>query len=314
MKSARLFVAAVAAVTLTASLATAAELKFVTGPQGGSWYPLGGAMKALIEKELPGTTVAVAPGGGVANVAALSAGKAQIGFGNSVTTVDALNGTGPFDGKKQSGLCNLGVLYPQYFQVVALASSGITSAADMKGRQLTTQKRGNTGEAVTSDWLKAYGLTYKDMAKVNQGSYNDSVNQLKDGNAEVFSMTTQVPAGAVMDIASARDIVLIPVDDDGLAKMQAINGGYQKIFIKAGSYPKQDQDVQTVGFSTHVVVRCDLDEKTAYGITKAMVEGAETLGAIAKAIKGKTAKDIAADVGVTMHPGAVKYYKEQGAL
>ncbi len=314
MNYARFLAAAVAALTLGTGPASASELKFVTGPQGGSWYPLGGAMKALIEKELPGTTVAVAPGGGVANVAALAAGKAQIGFGNSVTTVDALNGTGPFAGKKQSGLCNLGVLYPQYFQVVALASAGVTSGTEMKGKQLTTQKRGNTGEAVTSDWLKAYGMTYNDMAKVNQGSYNDSVNQLKDGNAEVFTLTTQVPAGAIMDIASARDVVIIPIDDAGLAKMQAINGGYKKIVIKAGSYPKQDKDVQTVGFSTHVVVRCDLDEKVAYGITKAMVEGAETLGAIAKAIKGKTAKDIAADVGVTMHPGAAKYYKEKGAL
>ncbi|MEZ5843262.1 MAG: TAXI family TRAP transporter solute-binding subunit [Hyphomicrobiaceae bacterium] len=315
MRIASTTLAATAAVlAVTVGAAQAAELKFVTGPQGGSWYPLGGALKPLIEKALPGTTVAVAPGGGVANAAAISGGKAQIGFGNSVTTVDALNGSGPFNGKKLPGICNVGVLYPQYFQVVALKDSGVKSGSDMKGKALSTQKRGNTGEAVTIDWLKAYGFTFKDMAKVNQGSYNDSVNQLKDGNAQVFTLTTQVPAGSIMDIASARDVTIVGIDDAGVKKLQAINSGYKKIMIKAGSYPKQDKDVQTVGFSTHVIVPCSMDDKTAYGITKAMVEGLDNLAAIAKAMKGLTAKDIAADVGVKMHPGAAKYYKEKGAL
>ena len=57
--------AATAVLVMSTGLAGAADLKFATGPQGGSWYPLGGAMKALIEKELPGTNVALAPGGGV---------------------------------------------------------------------------------------------------------------------------------------------------------------------------------------------------------------------------------------------------------
>jgi TRAP transporter TAXI family solute receptor len=184
----------------------------------------------------------------------------------------------------------------------------------MKGKALTTQKRGNTGEAVTADWLKAYGLDYTKMAKVNQGSYNDSVNQLKDGNAEVFSMTTQVPAGAIMDIASARDITIVGVSEEGIKKMREINGGYQKIMIKAGSYPKQDKDVPTVGFFTHVIVPCAMDEKIAYGITKAMIDGLDNLSGIAKAIKQNSLKDIARDVGIPMHAGATKLYKEKGAL
>lgn len=313
MKFATTLGAAAAALTLTAGVAGAAELKFFTGPQGGSWYPLGGAMKALIEKELPGTTVAVAPGGGVANALAVGTGKAEIAFGNSVTSVDASKGRGPFK-TALTNICNLGVLYPQYFQVVALASSGVKSGADMKGKALSTQKRGNTGEAATLDWLTAYGHDYKAMSKVNQGSYNDSVNQLKDGNAEVFTLTTQVPAGSIMDIASARDITIVGIDDAGVKKMQAINPGYQKFVIKAGSYPKQSTDVQTVGFATHVIVPCNMDAKIAYGITKAMIGGLDNLGAIAKAIKENSIKQIAADVGIPMHPGATKFYKEKGAL
>ncbi|MGF1650512.1 MAG: TAXI family TRAP transporter solute-binding subunit [Hyphomicrobiaceae bacterium] len=306
--------AVVLALTVTASAAAASELRFVTGPQGGSWYPLGGAMKGLIEKVLPGTNVSIAPGAGIGNTKLIHAGRADIGFGNSATTVDAINGGEVFEGVKHTNVCNVGSLYPQFFQIVATKDSGITSGSQVAGRSLTTQKRGNTGELMTREWLQVNNVTFDNLRQVNQGSYNDSVNQLKDGNAEFFTLVTQVPAGAIMDIASARDITIVGMTDAEIEAMQKINPGYQKIMIKAGSYPKQDADVATVGFWTHVIVRCDMDEATVYGITKAMIEGLSDLGTIAKAITEYTPAEIAQDVGVPMHPGALKYYKEKGIL
>ena len=100
--------------------AMADTLKLVTGPQGGSWYPLGGAIKNLVETAMPGTDVQVGPGAGIANVKAIQSGKADIGFANSVSTVDAINGKDPFEAKYDN-VCHVATLYPQYFQVVALA-------------------------------------------------------------------------------------------------------------------------------------------------------------------------------------------------
>src|SRR6186997_2155105 len=76
--------------------ATAAELKLMTGPQGGSWVPLGGQLKDMWEKAVPGLSVQSLPGAGIANVRGLEEGKADIGFGNSISTVDALVGNEPF--------------------------------------------------------------------------------------------------------------------------------------------------------------------------------------------------------------------------
>jgi len=87
-------------VTAVAS-AKAEDLKLMTGPQGGSWYPLGGAIKNIVENAIPGTTVQVLPGAGIANVEAVEAGKADLGFANSVSTVDAIDGKPPFDAKAQ---------------------------------------------------------------------------------------------------------------------------------------------------------------------------------------------------------------------
>jgi TRAP transporter TAXI family solute receptor len=302
-----------AAIALAATPTLAADLKLVTGPQGGSWYPLGGAIKNLVEKKLAGTTVSVGPGGGISNVKAIEAGKADLGFANSVSTVDAVNGKPPFE-KPYKNVCNVATLYPQYFQVVALASAGIKTPADLKGKALTTQKKGNTGEAITEHLLKAYGMTYKDLPKVNQGSYTDSVNQLKDGNAQWFTLGTTVPASAIMDLAAARDIVVVPIPDDGLKKMQAINPGYKRIMVKGGSYPKQAADVPTIGYFTHVIARCNLDDKTVTGVLDAMLGGVGDLAAVAKAMKGVDAKIMAGDVGVPLHKAATAFYKSKGAL
>lgn len=298
---------------MAAGTAQAGEIKLVTGPQGGSWYPLGGAIKNLVEKSMAGTTVQVGPGAGIANVKAIEAGKADMGFANSVSTVDAINGKAPFEASYKN-VCNVATLYPQYFQVVALADSGIKSPADVKGKALTTQKKGNTGEQITVHMLEAYGLKYDDLAKVSQGSYTDSVNQLKDGNAQWFTLGTTVPASAIMDLAAARDITIVEIPDEGLKKMQAINPGYKRIIIKAGSYPKQDKDVGTVGYATHVIARCDLDADTVYNTLKAMEGGMGDLAAIAKAMKNTDAKGMALDIGVPMHKGAEKFFKEKGVL
>ena len=302
-----------AIIVATAGSAFAGQLKLVTGPQGGSWYPLGGAMKNLIEKQLPGTTVQVGPGAGIANVKAVEAGKADIGFANSVSTVDAINGNAPF-GKKYKNVCNVATLYPQYFQVVTTKDSGIKTPADLKGKALTTQKKGNTGEQITRDMLHAYGLSYKDLPKVNQGSYTDSVNQLKDGNAVWFTLGSTAPASSVMDLAAARDVEIVPISDAGLAKMQKINPGYKRIVIKAGTYPKQAADVPTVGYATHVIARCNLDPKIVEGVLKAMVGGLGDMSAIAKAMKATDLKEMARDNGVPFHKGAIAFYKSKGVL
>ncbi len=310
-QKAGLFAAAV--VLAVSGVAQAGDLKLVTGPQGGSWYPLGGALKNLIEKQIKGTNVQVGPGAGIANVKAIESGKADIGFANSVSTVDAINGKAPFE-KKYGNVCNVATLYPQYFQVVTIAGNGIKTPADLKGKALTTQKKGNTAEQITAHLLEAYGMSYKDLPKVNQGSYTDSVNQLKDGNATWFTLGTTAPASAIMDLAASRDVFVVPIPDDGLAKMQKINPGYKRIVIKAGTYPKQTADVPTVGYATHVIARCDLDAKTVENVLVAMTGGVGDLAAIAKAMKGADAKAMALDIGVPMHKGAMTFYKSKGAL
>ena len=302
-----------AAVASLAVPAAAQQVTFMTGPQGGSWIPLGGALKGMWEKNVPGLQIQQTPGAGISNVRGVDEGKAHIGLANSSTTVDGIEGRAPYP-KKVTKVCQLANLYPQYFQVVALASANVNSLADLKGKSVTTQGKGNTGELLTALVLKMNGLSYETLSKVSFNSYTDSVALMKDGHANVFTLGTTAPASAVMDLASARDIRLVPVDDKVMGELKKMNPGYNKLIIKAGTYPKQDKDVPVIGYSTHVVVACDLPENTVYQMTKTMAGNVESMAAVVKAITGVTPKDMALDIGVPFHKGAAKFYKEAGAM
>jgi hypothetical protein len=257
--------------------------------------------------------VQVAPGAGISNVLGLQNNKAEMGFGNSVSSYDGVQGNDPFK-QKTDNVCHIATLYFQYFHVVALADVAMKTMADAKGKTLTTQQKGNTGEQMTRDLLKVYGLDYSKLSKVNFGSYTDSVEQLKDGHAQVFTLITTVPASAVMDLGSARKITVVPVPDEKLRELQKINKGYDKRTIKAGSYPGQDKDIQTIGTWTHLMMRCSTPEDLVYKITKSLAQNMDNLGNVVSAVKGLTPKELATDVGVPYHPGARKYYREVKVL
>lgn len=293
----------------TCGIATAQDLRMMTGPQGGIWVPLGGQLKDIWEKALPGAKFAALPGAGIANARAIEEGKADVGFGNSITTADAIVGNAPF-GKKHEKICNVASLYPQYFQAIVLSDSGITSVKDLKGKTITTQQRGNTGELITQNFLKAYGMSYSDV-KVNFGSYTESVEQMKDKQAHMFTLGAGIPLGAVMDLASGRDIKLLD-QTDALAEMKKINPGYVLLPIPKGTYPKQDKDVNVIAYATHLIVSCALPADTVYKMTRAIAENTALLGNLSKSMATLTPQEMAANVGVPFHPGAVQYFKEKG--
>jgi uncharacterized protein len=223
--------------------------------------------------------------------------------------VDAINGNPPFT-KKHGNVCNVATLYPQYFQVVTRADANINSVKDLKGKGVTTQQRGNTGEAITAHMLKVAGLSYNDV-KMSFVSYTDSVTQMQDGHAVAFTLGTTIPSGAVMDLAAARDIKLLDMTDM-YEDMRKINPGYTLVTVPKGTYPKQDKDVKVIGYATHIVASCKLPEDMVYNMTKAMAANVSSMAAVNKAMAGLTPKAMAEDIGVPFHPGAAKFYKEAG--
>jgi TRAP transporter TAXI family solute receptor len=309
----RNIVTALAAIAFLCAPATAQQVTFMTGPQGGVWVPLGGALKGMWEKAIPGLQVTATPGAGIANVRGVDEDKAQIGFGNTITTVDGVAGRPPYP-RKVTKVCHIASLYPQYFQVVVRTDAKINSIADLKGKSIVVQPKGNTAEVVTQDILTANGLSYSQLKVSFQAAYTDAVDLVKDGHAHGMTLGTTVPSSAVMDLASARDIKLLPVTDEMVTAMRKTNRGYIKVAIPPNTYPKQDKPVEVIGYATQLVVACSLPEQLVYNMVKTMAANVTDLAAVNKAISGLTPKMMAEDVGVPFHPGATKYYKEVKAM
>jgi len=306
----RIAVLAIAcAAAACAAPAAAEQVTMMTGPQGGSWIPLGGQLKDMWEKAIPGLNVQALPGAGIANVRGVDEGKADVGFGNSISTVDGLAGRTPYP-KATTNVCNLATLYPQYYQLVTNADAGINKIADLKGKSITTQQRGNTGELITKQLLEVNGIKYSDV-KVSYVGYTDSVNQMKDGHASAFGLGTQIPAGSIMDLAAARDIKLID-QSDSYEGMKKLNSGYTLGSVPKGTYPKQDKDVKVIAYATHLVVSCKLPDDEVYTMTKTLAANVKTMATVAKAMETLTPAGMAEDIGIPFHPGAAKFYKEAG--
>jgi len=289
------------------------DLKMMTGPMGGSWYPLGGAIADAIQREIPGVTVSVAPGGGMANVEGLELGKCDIGYSNSSSAVDAFYGRPPFK-KKMENMRQLANLYPQYFQMAVWEDSGIKSVADLKGKTISPGPKGHTGELLAQQVLEVYGLSYKDMAKIHHVQYSDSVSLMKDGHAQAFILGTTIPASTIIDLAAAKKIRLLALPDDKIKALQKINAGYLKRVIPKGTYPGVDYDVPGVGYFTHLVISAKLPDELVYKITKTLASNLPRFANVVKDMKSTTPKDLALDLGIPYHPGALKYFKEIGAL
>jgi uncharacterized protein len=306
-------VIALAKILFLCAPAAAQQVTFMTGPQGGVWIPLGGALKGMWEKAISGLQVSAIPGAGIANVRGVDEDKAQIGFGNTITTVDGIAGRPPYP-RKITKVCHVASLYPQYFQVVVRTDAKINSIADLKGKSIVVQPKGNTAEVVTQDILAANGLSYSQLKVSFQAAYTDAVDLVKDGHAHGMTLGTTVPSSAVMDLASARDVKLLPVTDEMVTAMRKTNRGYIKVAIPPNTYAKQDKAVEVIGYATHLVVACSLPEQLVYNMVKTMAANVSDLAAVNKAITGLTPKMMAEDVGVPFHPGAAKYYKEVKAM
>lgn len=287
-------------------------LRLMTGPMGGSWFPLGGAIAEVLKTELS-AELDVQPGAGITNVKAVEAGKTDIGFANACSAADAIAGIAPFESKAKN-VRHLMTLYDQVFQMTAPEDTGIKSVADLKGKRVTTQVTGNTGEQMTRHIMEVYGLKYEDLAKLDQVNYNDSVSLVKDRHSDFFSLITTVPAPSITELATSRKMRIIGITEADLAKLKDINSGYVKMVIPKGSYEGQTEEVITYGTYTHLIISAEMADDKVYAITKALAKNVSKLGDVVSAVKGLDVKGMAADVGVPLHPGAEKYYKESGAL
>jgi TRAP transporter TAXI family solute receptor len=307
-----LAVVAMAAVLTGCGGDNAAEKKFLnigTGGTAGTYYPIGGAMAEVLNKDIPGMNAsAQSTGASVANINMLKDGSVDLAIVQNDITYYAVNGTEMFKDKKVDGLQGIAILYPETCQAVTLDSSGIKDLSQIKGKRVAVGAAGSGVEANARQIMEAYGVTYDDI-QVQYLSFSEAASALKDGNIDVAFLTAGYPTAAVQDIASQNKVRLLPVEAAKADALIAKYPFYTKVTIPAGTYG-MTEPVEAISVMAMLVCSDKVDDALGYEITKALFTHLDRIQAAHAAAKAISKEGAVKGMPIPMNAGAEKFFKE----
>lgn len=294
------------------------KINIATATTGGVYYPMGNALAQIWAKNVPGVKAAAqATAGTPQNIELMENKEADIAFGQNGIAYYAYNGTGTYQGKPVKCIRGMLALYPNVMHMVVRKGSGIVSVADLRGKKLVPGQVASATEVNAREILSVYGLNYmKDKGETNVTAdfvgYNEAVDLLRDGHTDAILIAGGLPTASVMDILASGQADLISLEDD---KMKAISSQfpwYFEIPIPAGTYPNQDKEIQTLAVANMLIAHKDLPDDLIYELTKTVYDRHDDLVAGHQAAKDTTLETAVNGMIIPLHPGSIKYFKEQG--
>jgi uncharacterized protein len=289
-------------------------INVLTGGTSGVYYPLGVALANIYAKALPDAkSSAQSTKASVENLSLLQAGRGEIAFTLGDTLSQAWRGdTEVGFSQKLDKLRDLAAIYPNYVQIVATAGSGIKSLADLKGKRMSVGAAKSGTEINTRAVLKAAGISYSDLGKVEYLDFGASIDLMKNRQLDATLISAGLGVSAIRDLATSVDIVMVPVPPDMVAKIG--DPAYQPAVIPAHTYDGQNADVPAISIQNYLVTSSELKPDLVYAMTKAVFDNLDTLGAAHSAAKAITLSDAPKPGPVPLHEGAERFYKEKGVL
>ncbi len=287
-------------------------ITLATGGTSGTYYAVGGVMQTILNDKLTLSTLNVeSTGASVANVNMITDGEAQMAILQSDVINYAHEGTNSFDGAPETNALWVAGIYNETVQI--LAKPGINSVSDLKGKTVCVGDVGSGTEINAWQVLSAAGLSKDDVNAVN-GSFQDGVDQLKDGKIDAAFTVAGAPTTAIVDYATTNTINLVSLSDEELAAIQEAYPFLIRDDLAAGTYTGQDKDVTCVAIQATLVASEDLSEDVVYELLKAMFDNKDALTEGHAKFGFLDPKTACSGATVTLHPGAEKYYKEVGVL
>lgn len=313
-----LFLSSVGSFAFAAKSDWPQQLRFPSGPPGGTWFALGGAISDMWTKNV--IQVGSGSGGGTSNIVNVARGQADLGLSVTSALGAAVKGIDPFK-EPVNGVSLFANLYRQYTYFIMrkdyAEAQGVKSVKDIVEKKLpirfATLKPGTSSEmAIRGIFERGYGVTWDDMKKwgasIQFASYSDGADLLADNHLDCFAFQVGRISPVIMDIESRVDVVLLPVDEEARSAMSEVYGT-TTFNIEAGLYKGAQEPVPTVGDYTCIVVRDTLPEDLAYELAKALWENKESLAEAFADIKELNPTEAITE-GVPAHPGSVKFWSE----
>jgi TRAP transporter TAXI family solute receptor len=301
--------------TLCATSARADDfINILTGGTAGIYYPLGVALSKIYADKIPNSKPSVqSTKASVENLNLLESGRGEIAFTLGDSLSDAWKGVADAGFKSPlKKLRGIAAIYPNYIQIVASASSGIKTLADLKGKRISVGAPKSGTELNARAVLRAAGLTYKDFAKVEYLAFGESVDLMKNRQLDLTLQSAGLGVASIKDLSNSIDIVIVPVPADVVAKIG--DPAYVPTTIPANTYKGQTADVPGVAVGNFLVTQSGVSADLVYRMTKTMYDNLDTLYAAHSAAKAIKLENALKGMPVPLHPGAEKFYREKGLL
>jgi len=314
----KLGAAVVAVSTMMAPAAFAEEFVTIgTGGVTGVYYPTGGAICRLVNKGRRdhGVRCSVeSTGGSVYNINTIREGELEFGVAQSDWQYHAYNGTskfeeaGPFE-----GLRAVFSVHPEPFTVVARADAGITNFSDLLGKRVNIGNPGSGQRGTMEVALAAMGWSTDDLALATELKAAEQSAALCDNQIDAMVYTVGHPSGSIQEATTACDSVLVTVDGAAIEALIDDNDYYRSATIPGGMYRGNDADVKTFGVGATFVSSADVSEEVVYILVKSVFDNIDDFRKLHPAFANLDTQEMAtAGLSAPLHPGAAKYYREQG--
>lgn len=328
-------IALAAAGLMLAGNVAAQEMKFFrigTGGAGGTYFPIGGIIANAISNPpgsrpceeggncgVPGlVAMAQSTNASAHNVNAIQAGEMEAGLSGAATLHFAYNGIGKFEGNAKPDLRVVANLYPEDLHLVLPKGGSLKNIGDLKDKRVGIAQAGSGTQIAVELIIGDHGVNRDniDEAELNN---SQSAERLADGQLDAYFYAAGTPVAAMIQLDNTKGMELYSFTDEEVAMANKTVPYYIPSKIPAGTYPGVTYDVNTVAVSGILVTNANIDEELVYGITKAMwSDTARKLldngHAKGKVITLETALDGIEGIGVPMHPGAERFYKEMGMM
>ena len=282
-----------------------------TGSTGGTYYPVGGAMAQIISQYIPNISAAAQTGNASkANCNLIRTHEIESALAQNNVGYWAYKGTEFFEEQGAAeNLRGIASLYREVIQIVALKSANISKIEDLKGKRVVVGAPGSGTEIDARKILTAHGITYDDI-KEDFLDFSGATQRLKDKQADAAFLTAGYPTSSVIDLSATADIVLVPINEQMIGKLMTESEYYTKAVIPAGTYTDIEVDVPTVSLMAVWIVDAEQSTDLVYNITKALWEHRDELEKVHDKCKEITFDTALDGLGVPLHPGAEKYYRE----
>ncbi|MGH1352676.1 MAG: TAXI family TRAP transporter solute-binding subunit [Methyloligellaceae bacterium] len=297
--------------------AIAADTKFIsigTGGVTGVYYPTGGAICRLVNKQRKehGIRCAVeSTGGSVYNINTIKAGELEFGVAQSDWQHHAYKGTSKFEKNPFPEIRAVFSVHPEPFTVVARKDANIKSFADIKGKRVNIGNPGSGQRATMEVVMSAFGMKKGDFKLATEYKGSEMAKQLCDGNIDVMVYTVGHPSAAIKEATTTCDAVIVPVTGAEVEKLIKENPFYRTATIPGKMYKGTDADVTTFGVGATFVTSAKVSEKVVYVVAKTVMENIEAFRKLHPAFKNLEPAQMVKDgLSAPLHDGAAKAYKE----